>query len=190
MATITLTQISNGDSGDATVVDSNFDTIANEVNGNLDNSNIASGADISLTKLASDAWASWTPVWTNLTIGDGVVDAATEQVGSTMRFRIGVLFGSTTSVGGQIDVQYPVTPKDLRATATGSVHRLARAVYTDASAVTQYEGTVTFNGTTTMRLLSITTSGTYATASGVTATVPFTWAVGDSISIQGEFEVA
>jgi len=51
MGTITTTQISNGQDLDATIVDANFDTIANEINGNIDNANIKTAAAISTTKI-------------------------------------------------------------------------------------------------------------------------------------------
>lgn len=44
MPSISLTQITNGQSGDATVVDNNFDTLADLVNGNLDSDNLVAGA--------------------------------------------------------------------------------------------------------------------------------------------------
>jgi hypothetical protein len=51
MGTITTTQISNGQDLDATIVDANFDTVANEINGNIDNANIKNAAAISTTKI-------------------------------------------------------------------------------------------------------------------------------------------
>lgn len=52
MSLITLSPISNGDSLDATTVNQNFTTIANAVNGNLDDSNVKSAAAIQGSKIA------------------------------------------------------------------------------------------------------------------------------------------
>lgn len=46
-----MTQISNGDNLDATIVDNNFDTIASEINGNLNDANVKTGADINHGKI-------------------------------------------------------------------------------------------------------------------------------------------
>lgn len=54
MGTVSLTQISNGQTGDATVVDNNFDTLANEINGNLDATNLADEA-VTTAKIDSSA---------------------------------------------------------------------------------------------------------------------------------------
>lgn len=53
MATISLSNIANGNALDATVVDNNFDTIANLVNGSIDNNNISSSGAIDQSKLAT-----------------------------------------------------------------------------------------------------------------------------------------
>jgi hypothetical protein len=58
MATISLTLPSDGQTIDASDVNNPFNTIANEINGNLDNSNIKAGAAIDRSKIAgfSDGW--------------------------------------------------------------------------------------------------------------------------------------
>jgi hypothetical protein len=58
MTTITTTDVTNGTLTDATVMNANFGAIKTVVNGNIDNSNIASNADIALTKLAQTAAVS------------------------------------------------------------------------------------------------------------------------------------
>lgn len=60
MATISLTLPSDGQTIDASDVNNPFNTIAAEINGNLDNSNIKAGAAIDRSKIAgfTDGWES------------------------------------------------------------------------------------------------------------------------------------
>jgi len=60
MATISLTLPSDGQTIDASDVNNPFNTIAAEINGNLDNSNIKAGAAIERSKIAgfTDGWES------------------------------------------------------------------------------------------------------------------------------------
>lgn len=55
------------------------------------------------------AWASWTPTWTNLTIGNGTNDAKYIQIGKTVIWRLVFDFGSTTSISGNPIFSLPVT---------------------------------------------------------------------------------
>ena len=57
-----LSGIVDGVVADAADFTTPINTIINEINGNLDNSNIKSGANISVAKLASSSvWATFTP---------------------------------------------------------------------------------------------------------------------------------
>ena len=76
MATISVTNITDGSTIDAADVNNQINTIVNEVNGNLDNANIKSGAAISGSKIAdasidlgakASTWDGWVPIsdsWT------------------------------------------------------------------------------------------------------------------------------
>lgn len=46
------------------------------------------------------AWASWTPTWTNITVGNGTLVAKYGQFGKLVFFRLHLTFGSTTAVSG------------------------------------------------------------------------------------------
>ena len=51
-------------------------------------------------------------------------------------------------------------------------------------------GAVTNNGVGTIEVQAISASGSYATMTQVTTGVPFTWDVGDIITINGVYEAA
>src|SRR5688500_13674507 len=64
------------------------------------------------TRLAAldAAWTSYTPTNTNVTVGNGTLYAAYIQAGKTTTFVWALLFGSSTSLGGTIDIGLPVGP--------------------------------------------------------------------------------
>lgn len=131
-------------------------------------------------------WTTYTPTWTNLTVGNGTLKAAYEQIGKTVRFRIGLLFGSTTTVTGRIDVSLPVTAKSdwpsfhpflgyaldnsagLSIAMFASIAASRTAVYADVWAA----------------------NTNYVQGALSSGTVPFTWATSDQLSITGEYEAA
>lgn len=120
------------------------------------------------------AWTSWTPTWTNCTIGNATVVAAYKQVGKTVVARIQFTFGSTTSFSGGPLFSLPVT-----ANAVYSIGTPVGPVYVEDNGVTGFEGNLRLASTTTCNSVILNTTGTYGTSSGITATIPFTWATGD-----------
>ena len=56
----------------------------------------------------SAAWTSWTPTWSNLTVGNGVLVSKYIKVGKYVSFYIDLNFGTTTSVSGDINFSLPV----------------------------------------------------------------------------------
>lgn len=75
MSTVSITQFSNGSIADANQVNADFNTIANVINGNLDDTNIASGANINGSKILAssipmtafvnqDGWIPSSETWT------------------------------------------------------------------------------------------------------------------------------
>lgn len=137
------------------------------------------------------AWTVWTPSWTNLTVGNGTTDAAYSQDGKTIKFRLKFTLGSTSAVGTNPIVAFPVAPK-----AVYSVANLATPIghfegY-DTSATARFYGIVSPDTTagTSLQPLIYSVSGAIVAISGFAATSPFTWAVGDVIWMEGEYEAA
>jgi len=52
-------------------------------------------------------WVDYTPVLTNVTLGDGQIAGSYQLVGNTMNLRVSFLKGSTTSISGTILVSLP-----------------------------------------------------------------------------------
>lgn len=138
------------------------------------------------TAALGGAWTSWTPAWTNLTLGNGTVVAKYTQVGKTIMFRLKLTFGSTTS----ITAAFPgfTLPAAARndTTAAGSISFL----YNDVGVVNVATLNIIGAGETKGYFTTQVVSGTYPQESGITSTIPFAWATGDSATAIGYYEVA
>jgi hypothetical protein len=137
------------------------------------------------TPTAFGTWTSFTPNWTNLTVGNGAVTARYIKNGGLVNFSVVLLFGSTTSITGRVKASWPVAPDTTTAAQTAQVN-------------VQFEenGNGPFFGqffsqsadTTNFEILAMNTSSSYAYATVLSSTVPFTWGTGDYIFISGSYE--
>ena len=128
-------------------------------------------------------WTTWTPTWSNLTVGNGTVVARYQQIGKTVNYYLQFTMGSTSAVTGRIIWTLPVTPNQSFAGGLGT------AVLVD-SGVGGYPGFLGGWSATQSYLSASNSSGTYATESATSATVPFTWAVNDFFFLNSSYEVA
>jgi hypothetical protein len=153
---------------------------------------LAVGAnDLLLTAASGEAtglkytggWTSYTPTWTNLTVGNGTLTAKYCQIGKVVFVRINLVFGSTTSISGNVNVTMPIAP-------VSSFQGMANVLYED-SGVGSRQGAgpiYAFNSTAYLGVMN--TSGTYATNTDINATIPFTWTTNDGIYFNTFYEVA
>jgi hypothetical protein len=135
-------------------------------------------------------WISYTPTWTNLTVGNGTVTAAYKQIGKTVLYRICLIFGTTTSMGTNPFVTLPVTPITYPGVERTILSNFAR--FHD-SGTASYVGFLQQDNSDVNRCLIVvlTTSTTYGQiTNGLTATLPHTWAVNDEILVTGQYEAA
>lgn len=135
-------------------------------------------------------WTAWVPTFTNLSIGNGTLSASYTQIGKTVIARLNLLFGSTTSISGNVSLTPPVTPKANY--GTQKYQPLGRALYTDEGS-NVYAGTPYFqNSVTAISLGTLGAASTYVNASNVVinGTIPFTWANTDAISLEIIYEAA
>lgn len=136
----------------------------------------------------SDAFASWTPIWTNFTVGNGTVTANYIQTGKLVICRLKVILGSTSAVSGDIRFTLPVASVNYGGTITLAALGLARAY--DQSAGPVYEGKVVNYSTTVASVRFGNTAGTYLVQVETSNTVPFTWANLDELSATFWYEAA
>lgn len=191
MATVSVSLPSDGQTIDAADYNTPINTIVTEINGSLDSDNIAEGGVVpnSLTSGTGTSWTwqSWTPTYSNLTVGNGTTGYAKyTQIGKTVHCRIKFQLGSTSSVTGNIGFSLPVT---ANSDYTDNTPIDGRAIISD-SGVGFYPAQVLFASTTTAKVNAIGAGGTYADNQATSSTVPMTWTTNDSFLAAFSYEAA
>lgn len=120
----------------------------------------------------SGAWVSYTPSWTNLTVGNGTVSAQYSYVPLGFRVQGELVFGSTTSISGTVT---QTIPNSVSHSATG---------FSGGSCVILDAGTQLYAGSTIV-VASATVMNFVHGESGnsglVNATSPMTWTTSDRL---------
>lgn len=129
----------------------------------------------------SAAWTSYTPTWTNLTVGNGTNVGAFVRVGKLVAFRAQITFGSTTSVTGGLSVSFPVTAKAANGGTFSS---------TFISAGNTYAPAIIYGDTGGLGLFAPSASGAYVVAVNTSSSIPFSWKSTDIIFAGGVYEAA
>lgn len=133
----------------------------------------------------SGAWASWTPTWTNLSVGNGTVVAKYIQNGKTVTARLSIVLGTTTAISGEVSFTLPVT--SVAYPGTGTTTPIGNGTAYD-SGVAQYQMVISWASTTTALCRVFDTSGTYSVQAAISSTVPFTWGTSDELNCEFYFE--
>jgi hypothetical protein len=119
-----------------------------------------------------ESWISYTPTVGSITVGNGTLTGKYTRVNKVVFVRVTFVLGSTSAIAGDASIALPITGVD-GTTLSGLV---GTAVYRDNSTSISYWGWWrSFLGR----------EGTFGT---ISATVPFTWATGDSIHVQATYE--
>jgi hypothetical protein len=126
-------------------------------------------------------WINFTPVFTNITVGNGVITAKYTRVGRTVHFSIRFVWGSTTTASGIFIVSLPL------AKASNSFANIT--VLMQDGTFGAFPGFADTPGDS-MFILAISAAGTFATQSGTGATDPFTWSTNDVLSMSGTYETS
>lgn len=195
----------------ASEVNDNFDTIYDDYNGNIDSSNLATNAVVSasitdasvitakindgavtpakLTSGTGSSWSyqSWSPSYSNITVGNGTVTAKYVQMGKTVFFRFTFVLGGTSAIGTGPTISLPVTSVSYPGTAVRMP--IGEGTHFDTSSGNSYPARARWASTTTMTTIHFDGSSPEGYASD-TSTSPFTWATGDEIHLQGFYEAA
>lgn len=137
---------------------------------------------------SSWTWQSWTPVWTNLTVGNGTVSSTYTQIGKTVILRLAVVFGSGSSIGGTVSFTLPVTAVSYG--LGGTAQPVTGLSWMEDTGSANYQGNVSLASTTTGRIKVYTTGSTYAGTADLSATIPFSWGTGDSLNVTVIYEGA
>jgi hypothetical protein len=136
------------------------------------------------------AWTSYTPTWTNLTVGNATQTSAYVAAGKLYFVRIGLTFGSTTSISAQPEFTLPggvSVSSDYYAN-----YQFGYGGFRETGAGTTFTAPILRAAATASQLRFGTLNATqfYVFNDIVSATVPFTWNAGDLIMGTFFFEAA
>lgn len=198
MGTINVSLPSDGETADAADYNTPITTIVDEINGGLDNNNIASGAAIDADKLAGGvsgmfgAWQDYTPSITagggSPTVGNGTITGKYIQIGKTVFFYVELEWGSTTSFGsGTVSISLPVEAASFIGTA-GIAH-IGSAHLEDSGTVNYSDWKPSVNGQSSLTTFAIYSPSASGSNSSVNASSPFTWTTNDSLQVTGFYPV-
>ena len=118
----------------------------------------------------------YTPTLTNVTLGNGTIIGRYQRVGAYCIFGIHLVFGSTTSVSGNIGFSLPFTAASSATTRSMGVFALG-----DTGTNTFWGvGLIIENGTK-IDIYAQNATSTYVFTAGTSSTVPHTWANTDEL---------
>ena len=130
-------------------------------------------------------WIDYTPTWTNLTVGNATQDFRYIKINKFICVVGVITLGSTSAVSTTPLFTLPQTA----VTYASQNEWFGTAIFEDTGN-DAYAGWLLYNNTTTVRMRVALANGTYINTTGVTSTVPFTWATGDRISVNFIYEAA
>ena len=130
-------------------------------------------------------WQTWTPTYSNFTIGNATVQSRYQQIGKTVNVFCNVVFGSTTSF-----TAYPLISLPVSCFAAGSLTGFVQLY--DASSGGLFTGNVWLEaGNTQFQPVVTNASSTYAFIEYLTVnTRPFTWTTSDQMIFTFTYEAA
>jgi hypothetical protein len=173
------------------IVDAKGDLIAATANDTP--ARLAVGANNSLLTAASGEatglkyaglWTTYTPTLSGITLGNGSILGQYCQIADTTFFRVRVTFGSTTSFTAAVDISLPTTSSGY---STFDYMNIITQAY-DSSATVFSPSSANINiSSTTFRTLATVVSATYPTVQDLSASVPISWATGDTLTAQGSY---
>lgn len=133
--------------------------------------------------IAGAAWTAFTPTLTNTTLGNGTITGFYTQVGKTVFAKVKFTLGSTSAVASN-----PLIIAPVAFFGSGMSSSAVVGICSIFKSPTTYLGIVKWNTSTNGLLLVYLASGTYVAETAITATVPVTFATGDSIDIFLHYE--
>lgn len=153
------------------------------IDGSIDPEHLIAGTG------SSWSWQSWTPTFTNVTVGNGTLTGRYSQIGKTVFWEFELIFGSTTShAAGTSSFTVPITGHARYLTQT----RKPIGVMTFQDVGTEeYGGQAHFGSSATVATITVYNSAaTYIAEVATSNAIPFTWTTGDRMYGSGHYEAA
>jgi len=155
-----------------------------------DSSAVTSSHDYKIAQLEALGTATaFTPSWTNLTPGNATETWYYTQVNDLVHVFGDTLFGSTTSVTGNVSLTLPVGSISVGGSLAGTP--VGRVRFTDSSPITLIMGVWQVSTTTTVAPMAELAGATYVVrGSQIGTSYPFTWTTSDRISGAFTYQIA
>lgn len=132
-------------------------------------------------------WTTWSPSYSNLTVGNGTVVARYTQIGKTIIAHFEFTLGSTSAVGSNPGISLPVS---MSATYLNTLNVVGWCQCNDDDGSVFY-GPVRINTSAEQfRPVVGSAGGTYLGQTSITATVPMTWTTDDTLVFSATYEAA
>jgi hypothetical protein len=131
---------------------------------------------------AESAWTTYTPTFTNLTVGNSTVAARYKQIGKIVFVSMRFTRGSTGSIGSTPTMSLPVNN-------ASDIGLMIGTPYYEDTGTQGFVGYLLLGGNI-VYFGQQNVSGTYPTTAYISATVPFTWTTNDNITVQFYYEAA
>ena len=143
-------------------------------------------AGVSIFYPTAIGWQSYTPTFTNFTLGNGTLIAKYIQIGKFVSVKFELTLGSTSSMGTGPQVSLPVT-------SSSSITSLASSIgfsLCGDTGTASYYGAVTFGTTTTVYVWFFDIASSKVLRGTISSTAPFTWVSTDTFAAQFYYEAA
>ena len=125
------------------------------------------------------AWTTYTPTWTNLTVGNGTVSARYTQDNKVVIGTVYIQFGSTTSItANNPRFTLPVTARDPGILSGSNFFVTGAAMASDWNIQT-YKVDLAFQSTTAVEFQTLDTGSAHGKYVATTTTVPITFGTSD-----------
>lgn len=123
------------------------------------------------------AWQTFSPTWSNLTVGNGTVTAFYTTIGKAILGTIKFILGTTSSVSTNPSFTAPATGATRYGTTSNN---MIGTGYAEDAGVAGANCAFAFSASTSnISILTMNASGTYGAYAGLTSTAPITWGSGD-----------
>jgi hypothetical protein len=133
-------------------------------------------------KAIGDPWTAYTPTLSGWTKGNGTLAGWAMTAGKLIHYRIEYTVGSTDTLSGQLRISLPATAR-WSATPLTALPPVGQASLRDVSAPAGRTRSALLFSSSTITLVD-------EAFNAVTSTVPWTWATGDLVVVNGSYEAA
>jgi hypothetical protein len=141
--------------------------------------------DDALYDAMNAASATYTPTFTNFTLGNGTLSYCRYvQVGKKVKVWVRVILGSTSSMGTTPQISLPVTARAL------VLHAPIGFANLQDTGTNQFKGLVNYYDTTHAFFQQLAVTGSNIIGGTITSTAPFTWTTSDEFHLTFEYEAA